>query len=227
MALDETLEWSEFKFVFKGATSKVVSIRMRELFFLQDIFGNRLVIFTFPHPLSYIPSFTIPTQGSIVDRLVEHRGVVESLVLELVERVAHPAFSTSLHHLGLLPPSQHPSTTESPSPDLPRPQEFRPSSADLCSPGDCEAFGDSNSRSNSTTSSSDNPPSSASSTTTPRLLHHRSSQPEAEEPLGEEQTNTYGKVSSSICTLLVVGRKATTLLPQLLHHWTFLDWNKK
>ncbi|KAK4323489.1 hypothetical protein Pmani_005804 [Petrolisthes manimaculis] len=155
MALDETLEWSEFKFVFKGATSKV---------------------------------------GSIVDRLVEHRGVVESLVLELVERVAHPAFSTSLHHLGLLPPSQHPSTTESPSPDLPRPQEFRPSSADLCSPGDCEAFGDTSSRSNSTTSSSDNPPSSASSTTTPRL-HHRSSQPEMEEPLREEQTNIYGKLS--------------------------------
>lgn len=30
MALDETLEWSEFKFVFKGATSKVVSVKERE-----------------------------------------------------------------------------------------------------------------------------------------------------------------------------------------------------
>lgn len=52
-----------------------------------------------------------------MERLVEHRGVVESLVVELVERVSHPAFTTSLQHLGLLAPSQHPSTGESPSPE--------------------------------------------------------------------------------------------------------------
>lgn len=56
-------------------------------------------------------------QGSIVERLVEHRGVVEPLVLELVERVGHRAFTTSLQHLGLLAPSQHPSSGDSISPE--------------------------------------------------------------------------------------------------------------
>ncbi|CAL4114149.1 unnamed protein product, partial [Meganyctiphanes norvegica] len=69
-ALDDMLEWSEFKFVFKGATSKV---------------------------------------ASIVERLVEHRSLVEALVMDLVERVGHPAFTASLTNLGLFPhnPDSH------------------------------------------------------------------------------------------------------------------------
>ncbi|XP_071544090.1 uncharacterized protein [Panulirus ornatus] len=115
-ALEDMLEWSEFKFVFKGATSKV---------------------------------------GSIVERLVEHRGVVEALVLELVERVGHPAFTTSLQHLGLLAPSQHPSSGESPSPEDPKAQEFGPSAAaDSNSQGDMEVLMNSGSRSNSNSSDS-------------------------------------------------------------------------
>ncbi|KAK8390170.1 hypothetical protein O3P69_013023 [Scylla paramamosain] len=107
VALEDMLEWSEFKFVFKGATSKV---------------------------------------GSIVERLVEHRGVMEALVLEMVERVGHPAFTTSLQHLGLLAPSQHPSAGESPSPVDLKGQEFRPSPEDPNSPGDSDIFADSASR---------------------------------------------------------------------------------
>ncbi|XP_042226007.1 uncharacterized protein LOC121869013 [Homarus americanus] len=112
--LEEIVEWSEFKFVFKGATSKV---------------------------------------GSIVERLVEHRGVVESLVAELVERVGHPAFTTSLQHLGLLAPLQDSSSGESPSPENSKAQELRPSSAnDLNSPGDVEGPADTSSRSVSNSS---------------------------------------------------------------------------
>ncbi|XP_045105619.1 uncharacterized protein LOC123501098 isoform X3 [Portunus trituberculatus] len=107
VALEDMLEWSEFKFVFKGATSKV---------------------------------------GSIVERLVEHRGVMEALVLEMVERVGHPAFTTSLQHLGLLAPSQHPSAGESPSPVDLKGQEFRSSPEDPSSPGDADTFADSASR---------------------------------------------------------------------------------
>ncbi|XP_050698520.1 uncharacterized protein LOC126986418 isoform X2 [Eriocheir sinensis] len=106
-ALEDMMEWSEYKFVFKGATSKV---------------------------------------GSIVERLVEHRGVMEALVLEMVERVGHPAFTASLQHLGLLAPSQHPSAGESPSPVDLTAQEFKRSSEDLGSPGDSEIFIDSSSR---------------------------------------------------------------------------------
>ena len=43
--------------------------------------------------------------------------MVEALVVELVERVSHPAFTASLQHLGLLAPSQHPSTGDSMSPE--------------------------------------------------------------------------------------------------------------
>ncbi|XP_069165667.1 LOW QUALITY PROTEIN: uncharacterized protein [Procambarus clarkii] len=113
--LEDIVEWSEFKFVFKGATSKV---------------------------------------GSIVERLVEHRGVVESLVAELVERVGHPAFTTSLQHLGLLAPLQDSSSGESSSsPEDPKTQELRPSSAaDTNSPGDIEGPVDCSSRSFSNSS---------------------------------------------------------------------------
>ncbi|XP_069955000.1 uncharacterized protein [Cherax quadricarinatus] len=111
--LEDIVEWSEFKFVFKGATSKV---------------------------------------GSIVERLVEHRGVVESLVAELVERVGHPAFTASLQHLGLLAPLQD-SSGESSSSEDPKTQELRPSSAaDMNSPGDTEGPVDSSSRSFSNSS---------------------------------------------------------------------------
>ncbi|XP_066973665.1 uncharacterized protein [Macrobrachium rosenbergii] len=104
-ALEDMLEWSEFKFVFKGATSKV---------------------------------------GSIIERLVEHRGVVEALVVELVERVSHPAFTASLQHLGLLAPSQHPSSGDSMSPDDVKGQEFvNMSPTNSNSPGDSEGLEDS------------------------------------------------------------------------------------
>ncbi|XP_076029990.1 uncharacterized protein LOC143018496 isoform X2 [Oratosquilla oratoria] len=75
-ALEEMFEWSEFKFVFKGCTSKV---------------------------------------GSIVERLSEHRAVVEGLVQDLVEHVSHEAFTSTLQQLHLLPPpAQAAQSQESP-----------------------------------------------------------------------------------------------------------------
>ncbi|XP_037804297.1 uncharacterized protein LOC119598661 isoform X1 [Penaeus monodon] len=157
-ALEDMLEWSEFKFVFKGATSKL---------------------------------------GSIVERLVEHRGVVEPLVLELVERVGHRAFTTSLQHLGLLAPSQHPSSGDSISPEDHKSQglkqefwrEFGPaSSGETSSPGDSDGAGDSGSQGDST--SPDN------------LSGGRRRQ--GVSPVGDSEAEQ--QQSQSTCTLSLVGR---------------------
>ncbi|XP_042857277.1 uncharacterized protein LOC122243695 [Penaeus japonicus] len=160
-ALEDMLEWSEFKFVFKGATSKL---------------------------------------GSIVERLVEHRGVVEPLVLELVERVGHRAFTTSLQHLGLLAPSQHPSSGASISPEDHKSQgvkqefwrEFGPtSSGETSSPGDSDGAADSGSQGDST--SPDN------------LSGGRRRQ--GLSPVGDpEAEQQQQQQSQSTCTLSLVGR---------------------
>lgn len=82
-ALDEKLEWREFKFCFKVGTSKVVS---------------QLT----PLCLSLLIAWFIVFQSGVLEKLVSHKDTLKDIMMQVCELVQRDAFTQSLQSLGLL-----------------------------------------------------------------------------------------------------------------------------